>query len=255
MTSRPAPPSSSPRHLAFEGIDNIRDLGGLNTTDGRRTRAGRLLRSSAVHEVTEEDVRRLTQLHGIRLVLDLRSHTEIDKTGRGLLSRWVEAYVNLPIRSTSTRAVDTLIDTSLPGMLEHYIGYLAHSHAQIAIAARLLASPAHLPALFHCAAGKDRTGVLTAVLLDALGVVHDEIVADYALSQERMQALITRLSREPDFKAIFDAVPPYALDAQPATMRDLLTHLQTEHGGASGWLQGHGLEAEVIERLKAALLE
>ena len=140
-------------------------------------------------------------------------------------------------------------------MKHHYMTYLEHSPAQITIAMRLLASQAHLPALFHCAAGKDRTGILAAVLLDALGVRHDEIVNDYALTRERMQQLIARLQRDPYSREMLASVPPFALDADPATMAEVLAHLRDQYGGAQGWLRHHGLEPEVIGRLQEALLE
>ncbi len=243
------------RHLALEGIDNIRDLGGLRTHDGRRTRSGRLLRSSAVHAVTEADVQQLAESYGVKLVIDLRTPGEIDRTGRGLLSRHIPAYVNLPILGSHMKHADTLVDASLPSMTEHYLNYLAFSPAQITIAMRLLASHAHLPALFHCAAGKDRTGVLAAVLLDALGVQHDDIVADYALTAERMPPLIARLRNDAHSRALLDSVPAYALEAHPATMRAVLAHLHDSFGGARPWLLQHGLEPDAIGRLQDALLD
>ena len=104
--------SPASRHLDFEGIDNIRDLGGLRTHDGHLTRADRLLRSSAVHEVSEDDVRRLTEVHAVKMVIDLRSPAEIDRTGRGLLSRHIAAYVNLPILGGRMKNADTLLDAA-----------------------------------------------------------------------------------------------------------------------------------------------
>ncbi len=255
MTAAPTQSPTPSRHLTLEGVDNIRDLGGLHTADGRRTKRGLLLRSSAVHEVTDADAKQLAQQHGVRLVIDLRSPNEIDKTGRGLLSRHIAAYVNLPILATGELAASTLVDARHGSMLGHYLAYLENSHAQFAIAVRLLASPAHLPALFHCAAGKDRTGTLAALVLDALGVKHDEIIADYALTRERMPSLIERLRRDAFHRHTLETVPAYALDADPATMAELLAHLQQHHGGAAAWLQAHGLEADVIDKLRSTLLE
>lgn len=253
IATSPASPEPS-RHLTLEGVDNIRDLGGLHLADGRRTRFGLLLRSSAVHEVTGADAMQLARQRGVRLVIDLRSPAEIDRTGRGLISRHIAAYVNLPILASGELSARTLVDASHGSMLGHYLAYLENSHAQFVFAVRLLANSAHLPALFHCAAGKDRTGTLAALLLDALGVKHDEIIADYALTRERMPSLIERLRRDAFHRRTLDKVPAYALDADPATMAELLNHLRHYHGGAAAWLQAHGLEVDVIDKLRNSLL-
>jgi hypothetical protein len=243
------------RHLLLESIDNIRDLGGLTTHDGYRTRAGKLYRSSAIHEVSAAEAERLARALGVRLVLDLRTWEEIEGTGRGLLAQHVAPYVNLPLFSSEARSAGVVPDHNQPSLTRHYIGYLTHSAGQFAMAARLLASDAHLPALFHCAAGKDRTGTLAAVLLDAVGVKHEEIIADYALTRERLDLLMARLARTVHYKSMMKSAPAYTRDADPATMQELLDHLQGNYGGAAGWLQSIGVEASAIERLRAVTLE
>jgi hypothetical protein len=242
------------RHLSFESIHNIRDLGGLSTSDGRVIRAGMLLRSSAVDRVSERDARTLAHDMDMRIVIDLRSAGEVDRTGRGLLSQFIPAYVNLPILSTPRIRANVLPDTTLPSLTLHYLAYLEHSHRQISMAVRILSDHAHLPALFHCAVGKDRTGVLAAVLLDALGVRHEEISADYALSREHMPLVIASLQADSRSRAAIARVPSFVLDADPATMEELLIYLRTHFGGGSGWLRAHGVARGDIDNLKKALL-
>lgn len=242
------------RHLSFEGIANIRDLGGLSTYDGRVIRNGMLLRSSAVHEVSDSDVKTLVHTLDVRMIIDLRSAGEIDRTGRGPLSRVVPAYVNLPILSSPLIRANTLPDAGLASLMLHYLAYLEHSSRQITTAVRILSDCAHLPALFHCAAGKDRTGLLAAVLLDAVGVRREEIVADYALTRERMPRVIARLEVDSHSRDVIARFPKYALDADPATMDELLTHLDTHFGGSGGWLLSHGVVASDLDNLKSTLL-
>jgi protein tyrosine/serine phosphatase len=243
------------RNLLLDSIDNIRDLGGLETYDGYRTREGKLYRSSAIHEVSPAEAETLASSLGLRLILDLRSHEECAGTGRGLLAQHVAAYANLPIFRFSHRSSGAVPDAGEISLFRYYIGYLEHSASQIAMAVRMLASDAHLPALFHCAAGKDRTGTLAAVLLDAVGVRHDQIIADYALTQERLDILMDRLSRTIHYSSMMQSLPAHTRDADPATMKALLEHLQEHHGGAAAWLQAAGVEKAVIERLRESMLE
>lgn len=246
-----------PPDLRFDGIDNIRDLGGLHTVDGRVTRHGRVLRSSAVHEATQADAERVVRELGVRLLVDLRSPKEVERLGRGPLARRLPAYVHAPLLAAPLHegGADTLIDASKSSMLEHYVAYLQHSAMQLAMAVRLLASDAHLPALFHCAAGKDRTGVLAALVLDAVGVRHDEIVADYVRSAANMPLILARLRQRADYERLMAKVPPYALQAPAQTMQDWLAHLQHMHGGAVGWLDRAGVGSDVVTALKRTLLD
>ncbi len=243
------------RHLLLDSVDNIRDLGGLTTHDGRRTRRGLLYRSSMVHEISTADAELLANDLGIRLIIDLRSQSEIKDTGRGLLAEHIPAYVNLPLFATDQRSVNILPDQRLPSLPAHYMGYLTKSAVQIAMAIRLLSFPAHLPAMFHCAAGKDRTGALAAVVLDAIGVRHEDIVDDYALTEERLEFLMARLNRSEHYRHVAANAPAYARGAKPETMQELLRMMQSELGGANQWLQSIGVEATTIEQLKNVLLE
>jgi protein tyrosine/serine phosphatase len=243
------------RHLLLDSVDNIRDLGGLRTADGRHTRKGLLYRSSMVHEISGDDAALLAHDLGIRLIIDLRSHGEIRETGRGLLGDHVPAYVNLPIFATDKKTVKLLPDERASSLAQHYTGYLRKSPMQIAMAVRLLAHAAHLPAMFHCAAGKDRTGTLAAVVLDAIGVLHEDIIDDYALTAERFPFLLARMNRSEHYRQLVDSLPPHTRESRPDTMRELLTYLHDELGGARQWLLSNGVDEATLAQLESALLE
>ncbi|MET0378610.1 MAG: tyrosine-protein phosphatase [Spongiibacteraceae bacterium] len=245
----------SSRHMLLDSIDNIRDLGGLETSDGRRTRSGLLFRSSMVHEISEQDAALLAQDLGVRLIMDLRSAGEIEQTGRGLLAAHIPAYINLPLFATDKKSVNLLPDDRLPTLALHYMGYLKKSSAQIAMAVRLLAHTAHLPVVFHCAAGKDRTGTLAAVVLSAIGVRDQEIIDDYALTNERLEYLLARMSRSEHYRHVVDTAPAYTRGAHAETMQQLLQHMQSELGGAEVWLKNIGVEESTLEQLRHSLLE
>ena len=255
MTEEPLRVGPSSRHIVLDSVDNIRDLGGLKTSDGRQTRKGVLFRSSLIHEISEQDAALLANDLGVRLILDLRSAGEIEQTGRGLLANHIPAYVNLPLFATDKKTVNLLPDDRLPTLALHYMGYLKKSSAQIATAVRLLAHSAHLPAVFHCAAGKDRTGTLAAVVLGAIGVRDREIIDDYALTNERMQYLLARLERSEHYRHVVSSAPAYTRGAHAETMHELLQHLHTEFGGARHWLLGIGVDAGTLAQLEATLLE
>jgi hypothetical protein len=242
------------RELPLRGADNVRDLGGLPTVDGRFTRHGRLIRSATVQELTETDMRSLVDGMGLRLVVDLRLPDEAGDHGRGSLADRVGAYANLPFRTADMVRADVIPDVAGIDLLTHYRGFLEASAAEIVTAVGLLADPRNQPALFHCAAGKDRTGVLAAILLDAVGVEEDAIVADYVLTGRHMDRVIARLSRLTWYREVMGRLPAGAHLAEPETMRRFLRDLRTEHGGAARWLIARGLEPATLDELRWSLV-
>jgi len=175
--------------LELDGAANARDVGGLPTVDGRRTRAGVLLRSDNLQGLSAADVRRLVDELGVRTVLDLRTSAEVGAEGKGpLWSRPEVTHHHLDLvphgfegKAALARAIP---DENAPehAMDHWYADYLIDAPDSIANALRLLADPGSGTVLAHCAAGKDRTGVVVAVALSLVGVLRDAVVADYALS-------------------------------------------------------------------------
>src|SRR5207344_3137187 len=155
------------RWVRFEGLDNVRDVGGLPLRDGNTTRPGVLLRSASLHWATPADVTRLVDDYGLRLVLDLRSPREIERDGPTPVAAAGVETVALNLIGASRELPETGDDTD--PLLRNYLGYLDDRPANVVEAVRRLAAPDVGPAIVHCAAGKDRTGVVVAMVLDVVG--------------------------------------------------------------------------------------
>lgn len=241
--------------LALHGAVNIRDLGGLRTIDGRQVRPGRLLRSDSLAELSGTDVVTLRDEVGLGRIIDLRGAEEVQRDGRGPLAQEAVEFVNLPLRGVGLVRLDVTARGSDGDLAAHYVGYLEHGAEAIVAAVRLLAGEQTGATVVHCAAGKDRTGVLVALVLGALGVPDAEIVADYAATAANMAKVVQRLQRSPtmQLRGDFD-VPEWVLGAEPDTMHRLLDYLE-EHGGATRWLTEHGLSGAELAQLRANLLD
>lgn len=237
------------RDVLLDGGLNVRDLGGLPTTDGRQVRPQRVLRSASLAGLTEGDVATL-QRWGLRTVIDLRGEAEAERDGRGPLAGTDVAYRNLPVVGARSVRLDQAPDLQ-GSLLSHYVTYLQTSADVIVDVLRLLIDTA--PAVVHCAAGKDRTGVVVAVTLDALGVQREEIVADYAATAANMPRVRAQLAASATTQEL-GAVPDWVLTALPETVVGLLAHLDSL-GGTAVWLQQHGLDDDELTALGERLLE
>ncbi|MEO6205394.1 MAG: tyrosine-protein phosphatase [Mycobacteriales bacterium] len=233
------------RWLDLEGAVNVRDLGGLATADGRTTMPRVLLRSDNLQGLTEKDVAHLLGEVGLRTVLDLRTPAEVEGEGPGPLVAAGLRHVNLNfIPGWDPRAYDG--NRVIPhekrydnDMSHFYLGYLDEAGAEVARAMHALAEPECGTAVVHCAAGKDRTGVLCALALVVAGVSRDDIVADYALTAERIEAIRDRLTNSPTYA---DDMTRRSLDdmrPHPESMGHFLDRLD-ERGGVQAWLTETG---------------
>ncbi|MEO5899865.1 MAG: tyrosine-protein phosphatase, partial [Ilumatobacteraceae bacterium] len=185
--------------IDLDGAHNVRDLGGLTAGAGH-TRPHVLLRSDALHELTASDVGHLVDDIGLAHVVDLRSDSERLERGRGALGSTTVRYTELQVigpdvlaRRAETRRASFAAGLPPARILsDGYLELLDLGAPAFVSAFEAIVAPGGAPALVHCAIGKDRTGVLIALLLDAAGVDRTEIVADYARSGERMAPIIAR---------------------------------------------------------------
>jgi hypothetical protein len=242
------------RWLQLEGIDNVRDVGGLPLRDGGTTRSGELLRSANLRHVTEADVAHLVEELGLRLVIDLRTAREIDRDGPTAVAAAGVETVALSFIPEDGEALPEIADDTDP-LLRAYLGYLVDRTENVIEAVRLLGRPDAGPALVHCAAGKDRTGVLVALVLDTVGVEREAVIADYALSAERVEAMWRRWTAAAGVEMPDDLTPHLPRAEVIATV---LARLDAEHGdggqgGAAAWLRANGLEDDVLARLHSRL--
>jgi protein-tyrosine phosphatase len=238
--------TATERWLRLEGVDNVRDVGGLPLREGGTTRAGVLLRSASLQYLTPADVMRLVDEVGLRLVLDLRTPEEIERYGSTALTDAGVETVPLTLIGESRNYLPETGDDTDP-LLRNYLGYLADHPANVVAAVRRLAAADAGPALVHCAAGKDRTGTVVALVLDAVGVERDAVVADYALSSEQIEAMFRRWTTASGDPMPEDLTPHHP---RAEVMETVLARLDEQHGGAAGWLAANGLTDEELERLR-----
>jgi protein-tyrosine phosphatase len=233
------------------GAHNFRDLGGLPAQDGGITRPGRLFRSDTVQELTQDDVDVLVHRLGLRVIIDLRGGAEVELEGRGLLAGSSVRHVNLPLDSKDERAIP---DLNADTLVQHYLGYLLVSAGALAQTFRILADNG-LPAVVHCAAGKDRTGVTTALLLRAVGVPVEVVAQDYALSGPAIPQILDRLRRMPSYADRIDLLPADVHACHADTMAEFLSQVDQRFGSVQGFLSSAGVEPDVVARLRAQLVE
>jgi protein-tyrosine phosphatase len=239
------------RHIALEDALNFRDLGGYETTDGRRVRWRTLFRADGLARLTPSDLDVVRSL-GIATVLDLRSTTELEY-GRFPTDAIPVAFHHLPIVEET---MDPRKYRLAPGKLgERYEELARFGAPQIATALGILADPASHPVVFHCTVGKDRTGVLAAVTLALLGVPDETIIADYVLSGPAVTALRERWrAHNPEVGAALDEHPE-TFSAAPTNISWLFARLRAEHGSIEGYAESTGAGADVVDRLRRSLLE
>jgi protein-tyrosine phosphatase len=240
------------RHVAFEACFNFRDIGGYETVDGRRVRWGSVYRSDTLHRLKTADLERALDI-GIRTVIDLRSAEELERSGRFGRAHEV-AFHHLPLEDeVALDPPDRDLAEPPPG--EVYVEMATAGRAAVANILRVIAEGEHA-VVFHCFAGKDRTGVLAALLLSILGVPDDTIVGDYSLSDHALgPAVAWAESNDPEWAARMAAFPPWILRAPSQSLQAFLDILRDRHGSIDGYLADAGVEPEVADVLRARLLE
>jgi protein-tyrosine phosphatase len=252
--------------IDLQGAVNVRDVGGLPTTDGGTTLPGQLLRSENLQELTQADVAKLVDEIGLTTVVDLRTTAEVELEGPGPLDAVPgvrHAYHPvLPELGSRTDAVAEALlvqkaarDRSrFPDdiMCGHYLGYLEERPEEVTGALRSIAT-ADGAAIVHCAAGKDRTGVIVALSLTAAGVEPEAIVADYMATGMRIEAIIERLSRSRTYAADVSSRPVVAHLPREETMKSFLEQLHVRYGGLSQWLADNRFGDDDLDLLRAKL--
>jgi protein-tyrosine phosphatase len=219
-------------NLPLEGAQNARDVGGYPTASGGVTAPLRLLRTARLDLLTDADRRYLASI-GLRTLVDLRTQLEIEQAPDALGTLDVEVFHTPP-------RVNQPGDDDL-AMEELYRAWTDHSGDRFTEAFRALARPGGLPGLVHCTAGKDRTGILVALILSLAGVDDKVIVEDYLVSNTALR---------------FDTPAPLANHRiLPGHMTGLLAHVRERYGDAEGYFKAFGATDEEIARIRKALVE
>ncbi|MEV4397226.1 tyrosine-protein phosphatase [Nonomuraea sp. NPDC049607] len=237
----PLEPSAGGRVLSWPGCENVRDLGGLPTTDGGRVRWGALVRGDRPRSTAVPALR----AHGVRLVADLRLAAEC----RADPGPAVPGRRHLPVLRDEDDVLEALDDT-LPGIYRVILDRGARRFAAV------LSAVAHAPAggvLLHCHSGKDRTGLAVALALSLAGVSRQDIAADYAVTAVclRLDDHLAAL----DDDAVRDRSLRLFAEVTADTMLAALAHLDGRHGGAEAYLLAGGLPPADRALIRARLVE
>ena len=243
------------RHIALSGAYNIRDLGGYRTGAGAVTRVRRVLRADSPHRLTDDDIDTLLET-GLATVIDLRAPHEVADAPTRLAGLDGVDALHLPL--FDALAPDTVhAHAERPEgdpLLPFYAGTLASRQAALREVLQAIAEARSGAVMFHCTAGKDRTGLVSALTLGAAGVTEAEIVADYARSKALIADLVAEfldLARRNGTD--LDAYRR-VLACRPETMRAALAHLREHYGGVGAYLDTIGLTPEQQRRLSDRLL-
>lgn len=250
-----APVNEQPQRTRLHpvvGAYNLRDTGGYSATVGF-TRWGKLYRSDALHQLEDDGRERLAQL-GVGLVIDLRDDVELANAPSALggLDLIVK---HLPIFQGAS---PELVGTSGITLSSLYRTIIEDFGANVARAVSAIAHSGETPVLVHCTAGKDRTGLVIALALLAVGVDRASVVADYAETESNLRGVwsATMLARiiaqagmiSPDLEQIVTASPA-------AVLEEIIDRIESDYGSAGDYLIANGMTADELVLLTAALLE
>ena len=252
-------PTRPTRVLDVEGAYNVRDLGGYRTADGKTTRWGAFLRADGLHNLTDSAKKGLVE-YGVRTVIDLRRTLETVETPNALAGmEGVEFFhLNMIGDTDPPGYVPPPQDTwTTPGQTaEIYRVLLDQRQAVICDTLVTLANSKGHTAIYNCAAGTDRTGIISALLLGLADVPDETSIADYALSAHGLRS---KLLAEgiPDYLADqdFTLEEPPELLAPPYSMERTLQHLNDQYGGIEPYVRHIGLNDAHIDDIRNMLRE
>lgn len=248
------------RDIPLGQIPNFRDLGGYYTQDGRQVKWNHVFRASSLHKLSDDDHATLRRM-GVQLVCDLRTHEEVNDMPDHLPPQL--QYLHLPATNSDNRyfqIVRLLLDPRfLPRLLpDLYTRVMIDENPQVFRQFfERLTQPENYPLIVHCAAGKDRTGIASAMLLRLLGVPDDTIIADYSLSNRAYEYFWESsrvVMQQLNLLGIRDRDFDYLLISDPDVMRATLRHLDERYGGVGAYLEGQGITPDQQGRIRELLL-
>jgi protein-tyrosine phosphatase len=246
------------REINFEKVRNFRDIGGYPTRNGRIVAWRRIFRSAELRHITRNDLARFQDEIGLVSVLDLRSEYERNNDGQRLLSESGFRFFYIPF-TVDDETQDTTEERlhGCTNLGEFYLQLMREPTygRRIVQALDIIADSANHPLVFHCAAGKDRTGILSAMLLSILGVKDEDIKYDYHLSTPYIQNVINGFKEHADMPDDLKSLPDYFWCAAQESMALLLRTLRREYSSVKGYLRVMGAVSSQADRLRRALLE
>lgn len=275
-------PSAQPQWIDLDGVVNMRDLGGITTASGQAVRPRRLIRSDNLQDLSDADVRWLLDDAGVSDVVDLRTGLEVRSEGPGPLTYTGVAIHHLSLypegaqetgipddddEGTETENLDLeelpwLADRPDPELASdhheeflttHYLQYLNRRPDNVVAALRVIGQ-AKGAVIVHCAAGKDRTGTITALALRLVGVPIASAAADYQATNERLSQILDRLRATATYAADLDGQDESTQRTDATIMTDVLTYIDQRWGGVEPYLRRHGWTDADTTALRTRLL-
>lgn len=238
--------AAAERFLSLAGAANVRDLGGLPLESGGRTRRGRILRSDLIVRLRPGDEAALIDRFGLATVVDLRGPRE-QHDHPGPWQPYGVRVVSAPLPVDPDFAAARNED-----LVDLYLGFLEPPATAMTRALTTVVESEE-PLLVHCAAGKDRTGVLIAVVLEIIGVERAAVIEDYVLTHARMPAVVARLEAE---AGRTPRHPPGVIyGADPETLEAFFAGVDERFGGSREWALSQGLEARLLDSFAASISE
>lgn len=238
------------RFIALKGAYNVRDLGGYATREGRLTRSAALVRADSLHALTSSD-REFLLTYGVRTVIDLRHDTEVSSAPNAMQNEPGITYHNLPlfrdlapVWESGQRPAD---------LTEVYLLVAEHAQEPLCQVFEVIAGTDEATILFHCTAGKDRTGMVAAINLALVGVPYETIATDYALTAQYFGPVRERLLKQALERGAPEAYARF-LESDPRHILAFLQHIDERYGGPAAYLRAIGLNSQQIDRIRYRLL-
>jgi protein-tyrosine phosphatase len=227
------------RVVNLVGAYNVRDLGGYPTKDGKYTQWGKYYRADSLHQLSSESQEVLLR-KGIGQIIDLRFPYE----GSYLFHKELDIkYINIPLFNPAE------LKEEIPkSLLELYCNIINSNQKSIYQVMKQIIAEQGKAILFHCKIGKDRTGIIAALLLDLVGVPHNIIAQDYAVSAINLQPLLKESRKR--LAAVYGTKSEALLESNPETMLGFLEHINKKYKNAEGYLKKIGIVEQEIELIK-----
>lgn len=243
------------RHLPFGGTFNFRDVGGYPSRFGGRTRWQMVYRADSLHRLSESAQQKLVD-NGLRTVVDLRRDTEIADHPNVFAHHPAVRYHNVTVQPVDAPTPDGKADGDRFDLLAVYTRIIDFAKEPLRDVLSLIADPDRLPCVVHCTAGKDRTGVVIALILSAVGVDPDDIAADYQMSERFLTGVYFEEAKERAKKAGVAWTQYQKLLVCPAhLMTTVLDYVTARYGGVEAYLGHIGLGAHQLETLRQTILD
>ncbi|MGD9791933.1 MAG: tyrosine-protein phosphatase [Acidimicrobiia bacterium] len=240
----------TPNWLELDDMTNVRDVGGLPTADGRTTRHGIIIRGETPDDLAAADVEHLVERLRLTRAIDLRMTKERPRTATSPLRDAGVDVVAFPLWENP--AVAEAVRKDVPDgegyrvMASFYLKAIDGFRERAGELLELLLTTSGAT-LIHCTGGKDRTGMITALLLGAVGVPDETIIADYGATELRLERLYQRLSRLHAMEYPPKFIPTYANGADPQVMRFVIADLKIDHGTLRQWWRDAGVDEPMLE--------